>query len=104
MTAPTDYGFESIIDRECVVCGAIIPSNHPRQKTCSKECRAKMTVARRAAYRKDSAAVVIPRESEGLRRCHQCRASLSIYNRGFYCYSCWSEFGTRERNRRGGDR
>ncbi len=104
MTRDPSPGFESILDRECVVCGRYIESNHPRQKTCSKECRAKMTVARRAAYRKDSAAVIIPRETDSARRCYTCRTALSIYNRGFYCHSCWSRLPLRERHRRGGDR
>lgn len=104
MTAPPPNEFESILGRECVVCGATIPSNHPRQKTCSKDCRVKMTVARRAAYRKDSAAVIIPRETEIRRRCYACRAPLSVYNRGFYCHACWSDYSMRERYRRGGDR
>ena len=98
--------FESILDRECVVCGGLIPSNHPRQKTCSPECRSKMTVIRRRAYRTDAVAIVLPRQREdgSFRRCSSCSTPLSSYNRGFYCHACWSSFSPRERYRKGGDR
>lgn len=98
--------FESILDRECVICGGEIPSNHPRQKTCSRECREKMTLARRRAYRVGLAVPIYrPEEKQvGPRLCADCRAPLSAYNRGRFCHPCWRSYSLRARNRIGGDR
>lgn len=97
--------FVRLIDRECVICGGEIPSRHPRQLTCSAECRRIMRIAKRKEYRESLAPVVRPiAEADGRRRCSDCGSLLSAYNRGEVCHSCWSGYSIRQRERRGGDR
>lgn len=97
---PTKYG--RLIDRECVICGKQVGSNHPRQMTCSVECRSALRSRRRKQYRIDALPVVPNFEAK--RTCESCRSVLSAYNRGRYCHSCWAAFSPKQRQRRGGDR
>lgn len=99
--------FESVIDRECVICSKRIPDDYPGRLTCSRECGRTLSKIRRKQYRQRVRGdrYTAPPEIPGLaldRKCLDCGLPLSIYNRGRYCNPCWSSLSRKQREKRGG--